>query len=403
MRSSFLPLVRLRGCILHPHAELAVASKGSVPGRGAVAALEAAGAAGSVLVAFESADGALHGVGILARVQRVEHTSYGPRYVLRGVTRALIDESKIREEDPPRIAAELLPERPEDMASPPATLVATVGELSSEWMGLDEWKEAFALLIRSRLGQWATSLCALMPLDEVERLDLFDFPERLGDHMQAKLERLLAVHSRRRIREAVLRESAPREPREVGETIVAVPPASSVFLLFHPQDLAHHFGDPPDWWRDGSVVRADLDEGMLLGIDTESDEQMQVRVTAGPLRSDELAHVAGEACFRMDVRRGRLFLGSPRNLPSRMTDLFQRELAVTEAWVDVPRGCWQVTVFAISRPDGTPGPDETGMVQTPVDYVLRFQPVLLLNDVPGSHAIARLPARRRPWIPADAP
>lgn len=404
MRSSFLPLVRLRGCILHPHAEIAVASKGGVPGRGAAEALESAGTAGSVLVAFESTDGVLHGMGVLARVQRVEHTSYGPRYVLRGVTRALIDESKIREGEPPRIAAELLPERADDLAQPPATLVATVGELASEWMGLDEWKDSFALLSRSRLGQWATTLCVLMPLDEAERLDLFDFPEQLGDRLQAKLERLLAVHSRRRIREAVLRESGPREPREVAETIVAVPPSSSLFLLFHPQDLAHRFGEGPEWWRDPAMVRQDLENGSLLGVDTESDEHLQVRITAGPLRAGEREAAAGEATFRMDVRRGRLFLGSPRNLPSRVTDLFQRELAVAEAWIDVPRGCWQVTVHAISRADaGAVEDDELGRVHAPADYVLRFQPVLLLTDVPPADSLARLPSRRRPWVTADGP
>lgn len=360
-----------------------------MPGRGAVDALEAAGPAGSVLVAFENAEGALHGTGVLARVQRVEQTSYGPRYVLRGVTRTLLDESKIREGDPPRAVAELLPERPEDQSPPPPALVATVAELASDWMGLDDWKDAFALLARSRLGQWATTLCVLMPLDQGERFELLDDPERMTERLQAKLERLLAVHSRRRVREAVVRETAPRDPKIVEEKLVAFPPASSTFLLFHPQDLNHRFGESPDWWRDGRIVSQEMEAGTLLGVDTESDGHLHLRVTAGGLLPEEAAHVAGVAEFRMEVTRGRLYVGSPRNLPSRMTDLFQRELGVAEAWVEVPRGSWRVTVHAITQ--WFTERELEGSVSSPVDYVLCFQPVLFGADVLPAPGLARLP------------
>ena len=394
MRSSFLPLCRLRGCILHPHAELAIASKGGVPGRGAVAALEAAGPAGSVLVAFENAEGELHGVGVLARVQRVEHTSYGPRYVLRGVTRALVDEAKIHDGDPPRIATELLPERPEDLGPPPARLVATAAELASEWMGLDEWKSAFALLTRSRLGQWATTLCVLMPLDQGERFELLDQPERLDERLQAKLDRLLAVHSRRRTRDAVLKETAPREPTRVEERIVAVPPASNTFLVFHPQDLVHHFGDGPEWWRDPGRMAEELRAGTVFGAATErDDEHLHVRVTSGPLSGDEAARAVSATEFRVEVTRGRLFVGSPRNLPSRVTDLFQRELGVPDGWFDVPRGPWRVTVHALARGPEPPEdePSHDGTVTGPADYVVRFEPVLVATDVLAAPAIPVMP------------
>jgi len=358
-------------------------------GRGAVAALESAGPAGSVLVAFENADGALHGTGVLARVQRVEETSYGPRYILRGVTRALLDESKIREGDPPRVVAEFLPERPEDQSAPPQALVATVAELASDWMGLDDWKSAFALLVRSRLGQWATTLCVLMPLEHGERFELLDDPERMTERLQAKLERLLAVHSRRRVREAVVNETAPRDPKVVEEKLVALPPASSTFLLFHPQDLAHRFSESPDWWRDPRLVTQEMESGTMLGVSTESDGHLHLRVTAGALEPDEASHVAGVAEFRLEVTRGRLFLGSPRNLPSRVTDLFQRELGVPEAWIEVPRGSWRVTVHAITQ--WFAERELEGTVTSPVDYVLCFQPVLMRTDVAAAPGFASLP------------
>ena len=360
-----------------------------MPGRGAVAALESAGPAGSVLVAFENAEGALHGTGVLARVQRVEETSYGPRFILRGVTRALLDESKIREGDPPRVVAELLPERPEDQGAPPQALVATVAELASDWMGLDDWKSAFALLVRSRLGQWATTLCVLMPLDHGERFELLDDPERMTERLQAKLERLLAVHSRRRVREAVVKETTARDPQMVEEKLVALPPASSTFLLFHPQDLAHRFGESPDWWRDARLVAQEMEHGTMLGVATESDGHLHLRVTAGALKPEEAAHVAGVAEFRLQVTRGRLFVGSPRNLPSRVTDLFQRELGVSEAWVEVPRGSWRVTVHAITQ--WFAERELEGSVTSPVDYVLCFQPVLFPTDVAPAPGLARLP------------
>ena len=137
-------------------------------------------------------------------------------------------------------------------------------------------------------------------------------------------------------------------------------------------------------------VAQEMESGTLVGVNSESDGHLHLRVTAGPLLPDEAAHVAGVAEFRLEVTRGRLFVGSPRNLPSRVTDLFQRELGVSEAWIEVPRGSWRVTVHAITQWFAAERELE-GTETSPVDYVVRFEPALFRNDVPAAPGFARLP------------
>src|SRR5579859_5158278 len=263
-----LPLCRLRSCILLPRAELEVASRGMRPGAGAVEALEQAGEEGTVVAAFETglAEGELHGIGVLARVRRVPSAAVPgakvegriDRYLLRGISRVPVDASKIESKGGvPLIRTEVGPiiEVPEDGRSPPKELLDAVTELSTEWESGEQWKSAFRLMARSPLAQWATSLAALLPLEQADRFALLDEPAGMEAVVRKYLEQLLAVHSRRRVRAAVVQQAASRVTLSLPERMLAVPTNVAAWVMFHPDELAHRAGDSARWWQSPAVTR----------------------------------------------------------------------------------------------------------------------------------------------------
>lgn len=399
-----LPLCRLRSCVLLPRADLEIATRGLRPGPGAVAALEAAGDDGTVVVAFEGADdrsGDVHGIGVLARCRLLDRrVGADPRigkWLLRGIHRVDLDPKSIVETDGvPMAPAERMADRPEDAALPPKEYVDKLAELAESWEAGEQWQHAFQLMARSPLAQWGTSLYALLPVEQSERLELLDRPERLAPLVLEHLERLLAMHSRRRVREAVVKQASGRDPGRLVDNLVSVPTTSSAWVMFHPDDLGHRARDDERWWS-GAAVASELKAGTLIGVRTGSERfTFAVRVTSGGLNSRERTLLASHADFRLRSRHGRLFVAEPRHLPSVKSELFSEVLGESSRWIDVPKGFYRVRVNSIAwreepgamRPDGTTG--DTALAA----YVVQFMPVDSLADVEPPAELPLLRAAR---------
>lgn len=402
-----LPLVRLRNCVLLPRAELEVASRGERPGMGAVEAMDAAGDDGSVVVAYELPVRAgedpwpskLHGIGVLARVRRMRAPSPQQidRWLLRGVSRVSVQDDRIQAGEIPSMVPELFPERAEDGRQPSKEFLDAITELSEEWDAGDHWRSAFQLMVRSPLAQWATSIGTLLPVEAGERFELLDHPERMEKRIREHLDRLIALHSRRRIRQQVVKQAAPRDSRSLPEQILSVPTNVAAWVLFHPDDLGHRGHDGPRWWQGGDAITRELASGNLIGVLTGNDRfAFTLRFTAGGLNSREKRFLARSCEYRLVSRHGRFFVGEPRHLPSSESELFPNVLADSFRWVDVPKGKYRVRVNAIAwrEETGAVKPDGQTSENALAAYVLQVEPVESLDAIHAPTQLPSLPASR---------
>ncbi len=349
------PLCRLRHATLHPGALLwTPGSGGGNLGAGAEAALDDVCEGGEVVVAFQArAREPLHPQGVLARVELAapfpddwDPTGLGAskRYKLRGLRRVTLDLGSLTHRKVPTVCVSEAPGHTDDWMAPPDELVTLLEQLAgadASWP--DYWTEAFESLPTATLGQWATTLGWRLGSDD--RLTLFERPQKIAEMVQSTLDALQMGLDPARRRAAVRRQTITRRTSAMPERELMVTADEDGWALFHPGDLSEEDAELEVETGLEARMAGHLARGDGVMILTDPGCVVGVRVTAGPVATDESTSKAGEAIFRLDVRHGRLFLGrGGLTTGSHFDD--KLEYAEPGQWIDVPHGLFKATVMA---------------------------------------------------------
>lgn len=417
-----LPLCRLRHATLHPGATLWTPGVGGGNlGGGAAAALDEVGVGGEVVVGFQSgAREPVHRAGVIARIdERVPFPeSWNPeglgathRYRLTGLRRIQIDSGSTSNKRVPTVVVTPDLARPEDLEPAPQELrdlLEALAKLENPWP--DHWLEAFAVLPRAPLGQWATTLG--WRLSREERLTLFDQPQRIAEVLLSTLDGLHLGLAPSRRREAVRAQTLTRRTSIMPEKILDVLADEDGWAIFHPADVHASTSAtqpivlplsirPPTGpgtrrpddtaprtapnlraLAGGTTRSPSLDaplenhfaRGNVLAIRAQAGRCCRVRLTGQSLTPEEDARKHGESSFRLLIRHGRLFLGGGTLL---RTGSYQERLEFADParWFDVPNGVYQAVVSAL-HPAG-----ESSGEELCADYVVQLRASETLEEI----------------------
>src|SRR5262245_12900267 len=159
------------------------------------------------------------------------------------------------------------------------------------------------------------------------------------------------------------------------------------FVFFHPARLAHRKDDPIDWWGDDCAE--EFRAGRLIAFCTGSDGTFTLKFVRRPLTPAEEKVLVVKKCFRYDVRDGRLYWDNTNCLPSE--DQLDNAEDDEDGWLELPNGPYRVTVHAL---DWFSIPDAEREAEPDIaHYVVRFEPVSSLKDVPAPNEL--------PWLLAS--
>jgi len=158
---------------------------------------------------------------------------------------------------------------------------------------------------------------------------------------------------------------------------------TGAFALFHPDDLAHHGGEPQRWPWLAFSVQPDLEAGRLVCFESTLEGPVRFRVTQGGLTAREKRWKHGAWTFRLEVTHGRVLLDGAERLPhgERPEPLPPDE---DPRWLPIPNGRYRVTVQSVlwTKEPGALTPDGTPSERALPAFVIRLEPVEDFGKVP---------------------
>jgi hypothetical protein len=162
----------------------------------------------------------------------------------------------------------------------------------------------------------------------------------------------------------------------------------AAFMFFHPARLAHRKASPIDWWSNdfAEEVRA----GLLVAFTIGSDGTRTMKFVRRPLSASEERALVTSASFRYLVQDGRVYWDNSDALPS--DDQLNNAEEDQNGWIELPNGPYRVTVNAL---DWFSIPDAEREAEADIShYVVRFEPVTSLDEVPVPTALPELIASK---------
>jgi len=121
----------------------------------------------------------------------------------------------------------------------------------------------------------------------------------------------------------------------------------SMVTLFDPVDLRHHEHDPDNWYKLDYGFLDDLESGRFVGVSTQYNGQIRVRITSSPLTASEQAAAGPRATLRLRIRNGRLLLAGGDAFPS--MELPVKDLAFDNRYLAFHNGDYRVTTTVLDR------------------------------------------------------
>ncbi len=126
--------------------------------------------------------------------------------------------------------------------------------------------------------------------------------------------------------------------------------ALGMVTLFDPLDLVHHEADPKDWYQYDFAFANDLETGRFAAVLTDQPGRVNVRLTTGPLSTDERQMAGPHAVMRLRVINYRLLLTGGDAWPS--TAKSARSFAYDSRWIGMANGDYRVVITALDRQQG---------------------------------------------------
>jgi len=142
------------------------------------------------------------------------------------------------------------------------------------------------------------------------------------------------------------------------------------FLIFHPDDLAHHAGTAIGWYAEPDLFRAESAAGRLVAFSTGGDGGFRLRLTTDKLTDVEASAVRCRSDFPLRVSHGIVFVDNGDGLPG--ADQVRDPQESADQWFEVPNGDYRVVVAGLDRRPGLDVPD----------YVVTFVAVTDLAAIP---------------------
>ncbi|NND71627.1 MAG: hypothetical protein HKN43_08610 [Rhodothermales bacterium] len=179
-------------------------------------------------------------------------------------------------------------------------------------------------------------------------------------------------------------EKAPEAELNHWSITRSVPSKNAMVTLFDPLDLAHHEGDPEDWYRYDFAFANDLETGRFAAVMSDKPGNFLVRLTSGPLSTYETQAAGPRASMRLRVINHRLLLSGGDAWPSRIQR--SRIVSFDPRWIAFENGDYRVIITALDRQKGAR--HDFVFQLLPVDDILSVSyapgiPYLVMGEAPG--------------------